>query len=87
VLEFGGGLVALGHQLFEGGHVAIAFDQRGPGTGAFDKAPIQLPDFRRDGRVVRIDQQRVAQVRIGGMACKMDFADQRMRKAVDPVIG
>ncbi len=74
---------ALGEQIVEGGEVVVALDQRRTRADARDQALVETPHGRRDRCIVRVDQQRVAQRRVGAVAGKVDFVDQRAGKPVD----
>jgi hypothetical protein len=67
------------------GGIVVALDQRGPRAGARDQAFVQCPHGRRHRRVVAVDEQRVAQLRVGMVAREVDFGDGLHRKGVEVV--
>ena len=78
---------ALGQQLGQGRNGVVALNQRGPGAGACDQVLVQCPHGLGHGRVVAVDEQRVAQARVGMVAREVDLGDGLHRKGVQVVVG
>ena len=77
------GAVALGEQRGEFRQLVVAFDQRGARADACDQPRIQRPDCGRDRRIVRIDQQRASEVRVGRVPGEVDFRHRIAGKGIE----
>ena len=78
---------ALGQQLVESGQVVVALDQRRARPDARDQPLVERPDLGRDRRVVRIDQQRVAELRIRRVAGEVNLHHRVAGKRIEIGLG